>query len=177
MSHVQESSGPAAATRREILLRPATADDMDAVAAIWFHGWRDGHLGRVPDALVAARTPESFWRRAPERVEDTIVAVVRGEVAGFVMVVGAEVEQVYVASAHRGSGVAALLLQEAEKRVRAAGHPQAWLAVAVGNDRARRFYARAGWRDEGRFEHDAIDGDQVIPVPCHRYVKRLTTRS
>lgn len=131
----------------------------------------------MPEALVTARTRESFWRRAPERVEDTIVAVVQGEVAGFVMVVGAEVEQVYVASTHRGSGVAALLLKEAERRVSAAGHPQAWLAVAVGNDRAQRFYAREGWRDEGRFEHDAIDGDQVIPVPCHRYVKQLTTRS
>ena len=49
------------------LLRPARPEDAEAVAAIWRAGWRDGHLGHVPDALVAVRTPESFSARAAER--------------------------------------------------------------------------------------------------------------
>jgi GNAT superfamily N-acetyltransferase len=152
-------------------LRPAVADDADAVAAIWYAGWADGHIGHVPDELVALRTKESFWTRAAGRIADTTVAVVDGEVAGFVMVVGDEVEQVYVSRDHRGSGVAGTLLSEAEQQVKANGHSEAWLAVATGNARARRFYERSGWTDGGAFEYPANVDAGTLAVPCHRYVK------
>jgi ribosomal protein S18 acetylase RimI-like enzyme len=151
-------------------LRPATDADAPAIAAIWHLGWRDGHLGNVPDELLAARTPESFAARAAQRTGDTTVAEIGGAVAGFVMVVDDEVEQVYVAAEHRGSGVAGALLAEAERQVRAAGHERAWLAVVAGNARARRFYERSGWTDDGAFDYLAAGG---IAVPSHRYIKTL----
>lgn len=154
-------------------IRPARPDDAPAVAKIWYDGWRDGHLGCVPDDLVAVRTEESFGARAAQRVGDTTVAVVDGAVAGFVMVVDDEVEQVYVSSGHRGSGVAARLLAAAERLVAADGHDEAWLAVVAGNVRARRFYERNGWVDEGPFDYLAASATGPIPVPSHRYVKRL----
>ncbi|TWD79136.1 acetyltransferase (GNAT) family protein [Kribbella amoyensis] len=156
-----------------ITLRAAGTGDTDAVAAIWYAGWGDGHLGHVPDELVAVRTPESFQTRVPERLGETTVAVAGDEVAGFVIVAGAEVEQVYVSRDHRGSGVAGLLLAEAERQVRAGGHTQAWLAVATGNARARRFYERSGWTDDGAFDYPAAVDGGSIPVPCHRYVKAV----
>ncbi|HEU5107577.1 MAG TPA: GNAT family N-acetyltransferase [Micromonosporaceae bacterium] len=155
----------------DVTLRTAEPRDVDAVATIWRDGWRDGHLGRVPDALTAARTPESFRTRAADRVADTHVAEVGGEVAGFVMVAADEAEQVYVAAAHRGSGVADALLAEAERLIAAAGHRRAWLAVVPGNGRARRFYERRGWADEGPFEYVADTPAGAIAVPCHRYAK------
>jgi ribosomal protein S18 acetylase RimI-like enzyme len=151
-------------------LRPATDADAPAIAAIWHLGWRDGHLGNVPDELLAARTPESFAARAAQRTGDTTVAEIGGAVAGFVMVVDDEVEQVYVAAEHRGSGVAGALLAEAERQVRAAGHERAWLAVVAGNARARRFYERSGWTDDGAFDYLAAGG---IAVPSHRYIKTV----
>ena len=157
-------------THDAVRVRAAVPDDADPVAALWYSGWRDGHLGHVPDELVAARTEESFWTRAAERVVDTTVAVVDGAVAGFVMVVDDEVEQVYVARERRGTGVAGALLVEAERQVAAAGHQSAWLAVATGNGRARRFYEREGWTDDGPFDYRPAGG---ITVPCHRYVKRV----
>ncbi|MFG2788760.1 GNAT family N-acetyltransferase [Streptomyces sp. NPDC048419] len=158
---------------RPIVLRPAEPVDAAAVAVIWRDGWRDGHLRHVPDELVAVRTPESFAVRAAERVADTTVAVVGGVVAGFVMVVGDEAEQLYVAGEHRGAGVAGSLLGHAEEVVRKAGHERVWLAVATGNARARRFYERQGWVDEGAFEYAAEGPDGPIAVPCHRYVKQM----
>ncbi|MGW1555025.1 GNAT family N-acetyltransferase [Streptomyces sp. NPDC002144] len=125
----------------------------------------------MPDALVAVRTPASFVERAAGRVGDTVVAEVGGTLAGFVMVVGDEVEQLYVGAAYRGTGVAGLLLDDAERRVRERGHRRVWLAVATGNARARRFYERQGWVDEGPFEYPAKGPDGPVPVPCHRYVR------
>jgi ribosomal protein S18 acetylase RimI-like enzyme len=157
----------------DVIVRPGTAGDAAIVAEIWKLGWRDGHLGLVPDELARARTDESFAERASDRVDDTTVAVVDGAVAGFVMVVDAEVEQVYVGSAYRGSGVADALLTEAERQVREGGRSQAWLAVVEGNARARAFYERNGWRDDGAFDYAAASESGPIPVPCRRYVKDL----
>ncbi len=157
-----------------LVLRPARPEDAAAVARIWHAGWSDGHLGHVPEALLTVRTPQSFVLRAPRRVDDTVVALVDGALAGFVMVVDDEVEQVYVAAAHRGTGVAVALLTEAERVVAAKGHRRAWLAVVDGNARARRFYERHGWRDEGLFEYLAASASGPIRVPCHRYVKQIT---
>ncbi|HEX6684421.1 MAG TPA: GNAT family N-acetyltransferase [Candidatus Limnocylindrales bacterium] len=152
-------------------IRGATQDDSRTVARIWADGWRDGHVGHVPDELTAIRTRESFDLRAAQRVADTVVAEVDGAVAGFVMVDADEVEQVYVDAAHRGSGVASALLAEGERLVKAAGHGKAWLAVATGNTRARRFYEREGWVDEGEFDYPAASSAGPIPVPCHKFSK------
>jgi GNAT superfamily N-acetyltransferase len=157
----------------EVTLRKGMQDDAAAIAEIWRLGWRDGHEGFVPDALVDARTEESFRARAAERVGEMTVAVVDGEVAGFVLVVGDEVEQVYVAASHRGTGVADALLREAEREVRAKGHPEAWLAVIAANARARAFYERQGWLDEGPFDYAAGSESGPITVPCRRYTKRV----
>ena len=150
---------------------------MALVADLWHEGWHDGHAGHVPDGLTAARTLSAFHERTPSRVGDTTVAVGdAGELLGFVMVVGDEVEQVFVAPAARGTGVAADLLAEAERQVAAAGHDEAWLAVVAGNARARRFYEKHGWRDAGDLPYEVIAGGQTFVSPCRRYVKRCETR-
>jgi GNAT superfamily N-acetyltransferase len=161
-------------TADEILIRPARPADMPEVAGIWHAGWPDGHLGHVPDELVAIRTADSFRPRAADRTADTRVAEVDGEIAGFTMVVDDEVEQVYVAAAHRGSGVADELLADAERRIREGGHRRAWLAVVAGNALARRFYERRGWVDDGPIVYAAEGPDGAIDVQAQRYVKDLT---
>lgn len=154
-------------------LRPATAGDAAAVADVWHRGWHDAHPGHVPDGLTRARTLEAFHERAPLRVEDTTVAEVDGVVAGFVMVVGDEVEQVYVDAPHRGSGLAGLLLDAAERQVAAGGNDVAWLAVVDGNARARHFYASHGWEDAGDLPYEVAAGGTTYVSPCRRYVKTV----
>ncbi|NYE72240.1 GNAT family N-acetyltransferase [Microlunatus parietis] len=156
-------------------IRLARPDDAAAVAQIWYDGWQQAHRGRVPDELVEVRTRESFDTRAAALVEETSVADRDGTIIGFIMINNDEVEQVYVAEAGRGTGIADTLLAEAERRIAAGGHSRAWLAVVADNTRARRFYERNGWTDEGLFDHLAPGPDGPIPVPCHRYAKPLTT--
>jgi GNAT superfamily N-acetyltransferase len=164
-------------TDHRVAIRPAEGRDAEKIAEIWHLGWHDAHDGHVPSELVEIRTEASFLDRAPRRISDATVATVDGDVAGFVMVVDDEVEQMYVSAAARGTGVADGLMQEAERQVRESGHAKAWLAVVAGNARARRFYERAGWVDEGSFDYaaavDAASETGTIAVPCRRYTKAL----
>jgi GNAT superfamily N-acetyltransferase len=167
------AAGSAAAP---VELRPARHGDIEAITAIWHRGWRDGHLGNVPDALVRHRRFEDFRALVPPRIPATTVAVTEAGVVGFVTVHGDEVEQVYVDAAARGTGVAAALLTHAEAEV-ATRADRAWLAVVAGNARARRFYERQGWEDAGPLDYQAENPEGgTIKVPVHRYEKRLTLR-
>jgi GNAT superfamily N-acetyltransferase len=118
--------------RSEVTLRGALPEDAPTIAEIWHLGWRDGHLGHVSQELIEARHEDSFRTRAARRVNDTTLAVVQGQIAGFVMVVDNEVEQVYVSALHRGEGVADMLMAHAERRIKDAGYSSAWLAVVAG---------------------------------------------
>ena len=156
-------------------LRRARPEDADDIAEIWSRGWRDGHLGLVPEQLTAARTEESFHLRAAERVGDTTAALVDGAIAGFIMVVGDEVEQIYVSPAHFGKGVAGALMTEAESQVAAGGHDIAWLAVAIGNTRARAFYEKTGWVNVADLPYQVEALGEKYISPCRRYEKRVCT--
>ena len=155
----------------ENAVRQAVPGDAPAVAQIWSEGWADGHRGHVPDELYAFRTSGSYLPRAEERIDETLVAEVDGRITGFTVVVGDELEQIYVDREARGTGTALALLREAEERIRRAGHAQAWLAVVDGNARAKAFYERAGWVEAGAIRYAAEAGDATVDVPARRYVR------
>jgi ribosomal protein S18 acetylase RimI-like enzyme len=158
------------------ILRPATTADVDAIADLFHRGWHDVHPGLVPAGLTERRTPAAFHDRVEHRVaetDETTVAEVDGRVAGFVMVAGSEAEQVYVDRAFRGSGIAAILLTEAERQIAAGGHDVAWLAVVRGNDRAQALYAKQGWIDEGDVDYPVSALGEEFISPCRRLTKRV----
>lgn len=150
-------------------LRRATPADVDVVARIWHTGWEDGHLGHVPAELLPFRRQEHFTSRTRARIGSMWVAEADGQPVGFVVVQGDEVEQIFVDRGARGTGVAGLLLRKAEDEIRDAGHRRAWLAVVAGNQRARSFYARLGWRDAGPISYMAETAAGPLAVPAHRY--------
>jgi GNAT superfamily N-acetyltransferase len=158
------------------VLRPATEDDVDAVAALFHQGWHDVHPGRVPDGLTQRRTPQAFHDRVAERVAettDTTVTEVDGVLAGFIMVSDDEAEQVYVERSFRGTTVGTLLLTEAERQIAAAGHDVAFLVVVRGNDRAQSFYVRQGWVDEGDIDYPVTALGEHYLSPCRKFTKRV----
>lgn len=159
-----------------IAVRAAGNNDLQAVARVWAEGWRDAHEQWVSPELMVLRTEASFRPRARARIQSTLVAVDGLSVLGFVIVVHDEVEQMYVDRESRGSGVAAQLLAAAERVVAARGFEQTWLAVIPENIRARRFYERRGWVDQGAFSYEAEGDSGPIHVLCRRYVKALSVQ-
>jgi GNAT superfamily N-acetyltransferase len=159
----------AAAAAGPYSVRRASPDDVAAVARIWYTGWNDGHVGHVPPELLRYRQEEHFASRTRERLETMWVAELHDQLVGFVVVKVDEVEQLFVDRMARGTGVAAMLLRRGEAEIRAAGHRRAWLAVVAGNQRARSFYAREGWRDSGPFTYMAETEAGPFAVPSHRY--------
>lgn len=159
-------------TPLQLVLRAATADDIEDIATVWHDGWRDGHLGHVPASVEEHRRLADFRRRVPTRLAMTTVATIDGDVVGFVMVVDDEIEQIYVARRARGNGVAAALLCHGERAI-AARFDQAWLAVIAGNSRGRRFYARYGWYDAGTIDYLAQTVSGTISIASRRYEKSL----
>lgn len=153
-------------------LRPAGSADVERLAVLWHEGWGDGHRADAPEALLEDRTLERFRARTVARLDEMTVATVDGALAGFVIVTGDEVEQVYV-DRSRGTSVARTLLREGERRVREQGYAEAWLAVVHGNVRARAFYAREGWTDQGVQDYDVPATDPPLVWPTHRSIKRV----
>ena len=156
----------------EVLLRPATEADVEAIALLWHEGWPDGHEGNVPEELSQHRDLAQFVDRARRALAATTVAIVDGALAGFVTVHDDEVEQVYVDRRARGAGVAAALLDHAEAEL-AKHYEVAWLAVVAGNERARSFYAKRGWHDAGPFTYEAAVDGGTFALTAHRYEKRV----
>src|SRR6478735_1233954 len=63
LDHARTSSKQVRLATVDEMIRPATPDDVDAVAHVWHDAWFDGHAGNVPDELLAHRNPEAFIRR------------------------------------------------------------------------------------------------------------------
>lgn len=160
----------------ERLRRYDTADSA-SLAALWHRAWHDGHAAVLPEAVVAERTPDRFAIRLDALAPGIVVADVDGRIAGFVAVVDNEVDQLFVAAAYRGSGIADRLLAAAEADLARRGVELAVLQCLSGNWRALRFYARAGWRDTGARPLPLWTPDgRVETASTHLFVKVLARR-
>jgi GNAT superfamily N-acetyltransferase len=130
----------------EVHVRAAEAGEIDRLARVWYDGWQDAHAMIMPAELTRARTLESFRERLHAALADVRVVGPRGDPVGFYIVKGDELYQLFVSASARGTGVAAALIADAEDRLAASGIGTAWLACAIGNERAARFYEKCGWR-------------------------------
>ena len=124
-------------------VRSADEGEIDQLARIWFDGWQDAHAKILPVELARLRTLESLRDRMKSALSDVRVVGPPGAPVGFYMLNDDELYQLYVAAQARGSGVAAVLMADAETRLARRGVRTAWLACAIGNDRAARFYEKS----------------------------------
>lgn len=154
-------------------VRDAAAAELDALAELWNDAWQDAHAAILPAELARQRTRESFRVRLAEALARVRVVGQEGAPLGFCMVKDDELYQLFVAAAARGTGVAAALMRDAERRLAAGGVRTAWLACAIGNHRAARFYEKQGWHRAGVMTSrlDTVAGEFRLEV--WRYEKAL----
>lgn len=145
--------------------------EADVVGRVWFEAWCDSHLPLLPEGLIRHRTLESFQQRALAAVSRTRVVGDVGAPVGLCMIKGEELEQLFVLRDARGTGIAAALLTDGEARLARNGVTRAWLACAIGNDRAARFYEKQGWRDAGLFVYHAETPDGAFELDARRFEK------
>jgi GNAT superfamily N-acetyltransferase len=156
-----------------LAVRDAARSELDALATIWHEGWRDAHLAIVPAGLAAMRTRDSFHRRLTEALAGIRTVGRVGDPLGFAIVKGDELYQLYVSAAARRTGVASALIADAEERLRNAGVTVAWLACAIGNDRAAAFYEKKGWSRVGTMLNQLDASTNRFELEVWRYEKRL----
>ena len=154
-------------------IRDAKVSEIEPLTNIWFDGWQDAHARIVPAELARLRTLQSFEDRLRAALSGVRVAEVAGTPVGFYLLKGAELYQFYVSSSARGSGIAAVLMADAEAQLSRKGVHIAWLACAIGNDRAARFYEKRGWsRTATVTDHVEIPGG-TFALDVWRYEKSL----
>lgn len=155
-------------------LRPFGPIHLDRVVDIWTNGWREAHAAIVPPDLARLRTRDSFRQRTLDNASGTRLILSNGTVLGFSMVKDDELYQLYVAPEGRGSGAACVLIEDAERHIRANGHSTAWLACTVGNHRAARFYERSDWTNTGVRSVDLDTSNGAFPLDVWRFEKPLS---
>ena len=146
---------------------------MDALAQIWYDGWRDAHAALVPEVLARIRTVENFRKRLPDLLPETRVVGDLGRPTGFSITDDDELYQLYVAAEARGTGVAKMLITEVENRLAERGYAAAWLACAIGNHRAAKFYEKCGWHMARIFVSELPVPDGIFKLEVWRYEKAL----
>lgn len=156
-----------------VQVRTAQPDEIDALATIWYDGWRDAHAAIVPAALTKIRTFENFRERLPSLLATTRVVGGAGEPLGFSITKDDELYQLYVSAEARGKGLAKALMEEVEERLEESGVQTAWLACAIGNDRAARFYEKSGWHRARIFTSELPSPNGIFQLEVWRYEKVL----
>ena len=155
-------------------VRPADPREINHLAQLWFDGWHEAHAQIVPIELTRLRTLESFRDRLQAALPQIRVVGPFRSPLGFSVLKGDELYQLFVSAPARGSGAAHALIADAEARLLASGVETAWLACAIGNERAARFYEKCGWRRVGTMVNQAETLGGTFPLEVWRYEKSLT---
>jgi GNAT superfamily N-acetyltransferase len=154
-------------------VREAHESEIDPLARLWYDSWQDGHAEIVPVELKRDRTVQSLRARMRASLPDVRVVGPIGEPLGFCTVRGDELYQLFVSAEGKGTGVAAALIADAEARLLESGVKTAWLACAIGNERAARFYEKSGWRRVGTMVSELQTAEGPFPLEVWRYEKVL----
>ena len=167
-----------------VKVRSAVVDDAAAITQAQIAAWREAYQGVIRDETLAAlddNIREDRWRTVLRHGRH-LVAESAGAVVGFASFGPArsegeegraEVYSLYVHPDSWGIGAGRALMEQMEKELCASGYDEAMLWVLDDNPRARRFYERAGWHDDGG--RDVYDGDDS-GATIARYRLRLSER-
>jgi GNAT superfamily N-acetyltransferase len=173
-----------------VVIRPRTDADIDALAAVHVRAWQSGYAGIIAAGFLAGLDPAEFARHHRERSSapggaQTLVAVADGVILGFASFGAYRVDSsegqnpaigelyaLYVDPDRWGAGTGRKLLAAARAGLAEAGYPTLRLWVLADNDRARRFYGKAGLMPDGARQLSTPRGS-TEQLPEVRYSARL----
>lgn len=154
--------------------RCAQPSECARLAELWHRAWFDAHASIMPSEVVRHRTLSQFQARMAVALPNVRVVGPPEKPLGFCLCKHDEVYQLFVDEPFRGAGVSAILLRDAEQRLLAAGVVKAWLACAIGNERAASFYRKHGWSYADVRISNLQLSHCVFPLPVWRFEKALS---
>lgn len=168
----------------DVICRPMAAADIDAVADLHVRAWQATYRGIVPQDFLDGMDPSV---RAQRRREDPrgqageLVAEAGGEVVGWAMVGPyrdeddpepspgcGEILTMYARPDFLGRGVGRAMMAYGLGELRRQGLVPVLLWVSATNERARRFYAKAGFAPDGATQDFEIAGATLPEVRYRR---------
>jgi len=155
-------------------IRRARPEDAAAIAAVHVRTWQAAYehvFGAEQLATLDLDLRTRRWDGWLAGGENASVAVDDGRVVAFAWVGASrearnegELFAIYALPDVWGSGVGRDLMRAALAALRELGFLEAILWVLADNPRARRFYEREGWSDDGGRKRDAFLGVEVEEV-------------
>jgi len=100
----------------------------------------------MPPAERDVRDTSFFLTRMANLMPNVVVGKDDDVVVGFAAWKSTQLGQLFLDPEYRGSGLAERLIEAAEQTLRDQGSYELELHCLVGNERAKRFYERMGWR-------------------------------
>ena len=137
---------------------PATPLDLPLITELYHRVWHETHGPHMPRAECDTRDESFFLNRLERLTPDIVVGKKSDAIIGFAAWRGPILGQLFLEVAARGSGLAQILLEAAERGMGDQGTFEAELHCLLGNERAKRFYERAGWH-VSEIIAEAVKGD------------------
>lgn len=164
----------------EVTIRPATATDAAAIAAVDVASWRGAYAGILPASFLAdldvSSRADDWSRSITDPAATVLVAEADGRTLGFTSVGPArdedaedgdlEVYAIYLDPEAWGRGVARELMRTALRQVPRGTPVSIWLLA--DNTRAQHFYRRHGFQPDGVERRDVIGGQDLTQVRYRR---------
>jgi len=156
----------------DVNIRKAVEADIPALALVWNESWHAGHAHLDPEAAKHRDLPY-FAARIGSGLGRMIVAEEDGKIVGFSGWEGDGIGQVFVLPSHFGKQVAPRLLATVEAILKVEGHKTIWLHCREGNDRARTFYEKHGWKVAYAFDDEIGTHQGLMPTRAWHMEKDL----
>jgi putative acetyltransferase len=131
-----------------VIVRPAGADDVPALAAIAERSYRAAFTGILEAEVLEARDATYFGERFASSWTRMLIACSGDVPAGFLLMTDQHIDMLFMEPAAAGRGGGALLLKEAEQQGARS------LECFRDNHAARRFYERHGWHVEREYDRE-----------------------
>lgn len=154
------------------MIRPATVADAPAIGEVHVRSWQAAYAGLIPDDFLAglsAASRAASWARLIGDGNRVLVAEEDGVVAGFAAYGDGRLYALYLLPEYWGRGLGRALH---DRVVEEMSGDSAILWVLSTNERAKAFYVRQGWVDDGVTQTETI-GDGRVTLEETRFRRPL----